>query len=168
MTSLTFLVLFVGFVNATGLSPTEGNLPAQTSKGVTLHKRTSNFVDIEATQDKVWLGCINQSPEEKTAFMVFYVLDGERAWKFHYRRVLKDFQCKKDEYEYRRMIAKAKTIRLVGIQPIEESGPSSKDKEVPDRFTNVKVRTIPTFVRLQADGKCKAFIEEDCELPKNY
>ncbi|MBX3021343.1 MAG: hypothetical protein KF799_06655 [Bdellovibrionales bacterium] len=142
--------------------------PAQTSTGVTLHKHISNFVDIEAPKDKIWIGCASKYPEEKTAFLLFYILDGKKTWEFHYRRALKDSQCEEDEREYKNLIKSAKTVRFVGIQPIEENGPQPKDREIPGRFTKVKKRTFSTFIRLQAGDKCKAFFEHHCDLPQNY
>lgn len=101
--------------------------------------------------------------------MVFYILNGRETETFNFRRVYNASLCMKVEKEYRRIVETSKTIRIVGFHPIEEPGPQPQHyQRIPARFTATSSVRSWTFTRLQADGKCKAYFDHDCELPKNY
>lgn len=136
--------------------------------GITFHKSTPYFIDIEAPTTQLWVGCVGINKKRDTAYMTFYVLDGEKSWEFHYRRVLGVSQCLAEEKTYREMLEKTKTFRIVGIHTREEDGPDRKREQIPERFTSVKKVLTSIFIRLQAHDKCKAFFEHHCELPENY
>lgn len=134
---------------------------------VTIHKRTSNFIDIEAKKDQIWVDCTDH-PESGISLLGVHILDGDQSYVFLYRRSLGIKQCHEEEKIYRKMVNDGAGARLVGISPGEEKGPEPKVKEIPDRFTQVKKITSAFFVRLESKGKCKAYFSDHCELPKNY
>lgn len=138
---------------------------------VRIHKRTQNFIDIEASRENIWVGCSTNNPKKDNSFMVFYVLDGNETKWFMYRRPYSVPQCLNIERDYKRMIKNAETVRIVGIgYPDEVNGPQKRNgiERVPMRFTSVTKLTSWMFSRLQVEKKCKAYFEDDCDLPKNY
>lgn len=134
---------------------------------VIVHKRTVNFLDIEAPVEDFWAGCSSIDRKADIAFLSFYVADTEKSWEFIYRRPRGVAQCLAEEKEYREMIRGAKTIRIVGINHSEE-GSEPPDPPIPGRFTSVPKRTVSIFIRLQADNRCKAYFSNHCDLPKEY
>lgn len=155
---ISFLFIEFGWAKAPKKSP---------SLKIAVHKRTQNFVDIEAPKGDVWVSC-SDFPENDKSFLGFHILDGVKSYMFFYRRPLSITQCHKDEKEYLEMIKSSNTVRIVGISPDEKPGPEPRDKSVPKRFTDTTKITSAVFIRLQAKDKCKSFFKEDCELPKNY
>lgn len=87
---------------------------------------------------------------------------------FFYRRVLSVTQCIEEEQEIREMLKDAKTVRMVGLHPREDGTPNVKGARIPERLKSVKKMLNSVFIRLQTQRKCKAFFEDDCDLPKNY
>lgn len=136
---------------------------------VQIHNRTKIFIDIEAPKDQTWIGCHKDRPKTVNSYMVFYILNGDETHWFLYRRPLTVSQCLKVEKEYLGMAKNAKTIRVVGRLIQEEKRPQSLEGErVPARFGQVKKHTSWIFHRFQVENKCKAYFEDDCDLPKNY
>lgn len=142
--------------------------PMSYASKVTIHKRTVNFLDIEGSTSNFWVGCSGMNKKDDIAYMGFYLIEAGKSWYFHYRRPLGYSQCLSEQSEYRKMIKHAKTIRIVGISQLEENGPEPRDPQIPERFTNVKKRTSSFFSRLQVGKQCKAYFEDDCDLPENY
>lgn len=134
---------------------------------VLVYKRTVNFLDLEAPSGDLWVSCTGLDEKANIAFLGFHVADGEKSWEFIYRRPSGASQCLAEEKEYREMIKNAKMIRIVGISPSEE-GPEPPDPVIPERFTNVKKRTVSIFIRLQAGDRCKSYFQHHCDLPKEY
>ncbi len=118
--------------------------------------------------DHVWYGCEGKNVKEDVAFFGFYVFDGEYLWDFFYRRVLSVTQCAEEERAIREMLKAAKTVRMVGLHPREDDAPNLKDARIPERLKSVKKMLSSVFIRLQTQRNCKAFFEDDCDLPKNY
>ncbi len=135
--------------------------------GTQIHKRTSNFIDIEADIDSVWIACTDVV-ESGNSYLGVHILDGQRVFLFFYRRPLRISQCRKEEREYRKLAQRSKTVRLVGITPSNTSDGEPRNKRIPKRFTDPKYVTSSFFARLEAGGKCKSFFKKDCDLPKNY
>ncbi len=136
---------------------------------VKIHKRLKYFIDIEADKKDVWLSCTDR-PESGNSYLGAYVLDGDRVYVFFYRRPLTIKHCHEEEKEYLKMMEDKGTVRIVGTHPSDET-PDPKYKYIkgiPERFTNTKNETSAYFTRLQVKNKCKAYISDYCELPKNY
>lgn len=145
--------------------------PVQTKWGAIIHKYTANFIDIEAPAKNIWIGCSTEDPQQKgNSFFGVYVLDGDTAYDFFYRRVLDSVSiCLQEKQEYQKLIRGSKTVRLVGILPGEEKGPEKNPSpHVPARFVTQPKRVAAVFIRLQAENKCKAYFSSHCDLPKNY
>ena len=159
---LTYSTLFV-------FSDTLITEPVQTPNGVTIHKRTGNFFDIEAPADQVWLVCSPDDPKEKDSFFFVLLLDGDTVHNFFYRRIYTRKMCLDEKKAYQQLMWNAKTIRLVGMEPGKEKGPlKTSDPKVPKKFLSTQNLMSHFFVRLQAGKKCKAFFSTDCDLPENY
>ncbi len=140
-----------------------------TQAKVTIHKQTKMFIDIEANKKQVWLDC-SDFPAAKNSFIGFYIFDTDTAYFFYYRRPLGIKQCHEAVKEYQKMINNSEGVRIVGITPDEENIPAKKypNSNTPERFFKAKKRIYSVFVRLQANNKCKAYFDNDCELPANY
>jgi hypothetical protein len=154
---------------SSGLARAERPAAERKPVGLIRHRLTANFVDIEVSSAQVWFGC-SRGPVSGNASMVFYVLDGETNYFFFYRSVRYDLKmCREIEAEYRRITRGAPSVRIVGIHPDEHAGPMKHpDKAVPVRFTKPPKIVSSVFIRLQAQGRCKAYFSDDCDLPKNY
>lgn len=117
------------------------------------------------------MGCTDAGPTlDATSGMMFYVLAGDTAYEFFYRRIYDVRMCLEAERQYRKIVKGEKTIRLVGghsLKPIVGPQPPSEER-IPRRFTAVAKTMSQVFIRLQAGNRCKAYFLEDCELPKNY
>jgi hypothetical protein len=140
--------------------------------GVLIHNRTPTFIDIEAPVSQVWFGCTDEAPPEESSLMIFYVIiEGKETHEFHLRRMDDaQFCLKHRESEYKKIAKEAKTIRIVGSHSSgEEKGPQAPlSKRIPARFTSTPKIIHWVFQRMQVEGKCKAYFEHDCELPKYY
>lgn len=130
------------------------------------HKRTSNFLDIEIDKSNFFINCADY-PKDKISYLSFYVADGESYYFFYCRRPRGLKQCHEEKAEYTKMTEQGATVRLVGIAPKEEKNPKIYS-DTPKQFHQAKKMTSATFIRLQVKDKCKAYFEDDCELPKNY
>jgi hypothetical protein len=75
-----------------------------------------------------------------------------------------------EEKKYHEMMEAGERVRIVGTHPSDQvPDPKYKYiKGIPERFTNTKKETSSYFTRLQVKNKCKAYIPNHCELPKNY
>jgi hypothetical protein len=87
-----------------------------------------------------------------------------------YRGIKSIKQCHKEKDEYEKIMKSGDTVRVVGVSLDEEDTDlkNRKIKGIPERFTNVNKETSAFFIRLQVKDKCKAYFENDCELPRNY
>jgi hypothetical protein len=134
-----------------------------------VHKRTSYFIDVEVNKKDIWIFCSDYNKND-VSNMSFRFLDEDKVYYFFYRGIRSVKQCQKEKNEYEKMMKDGDTVRVVGIRPDEEVTDSKYRyiKGIPERFTNVKKETSAYFVRLQVKDKCKAYFENDCELPKNY
>jgi len=71
--------------------------------------------------------------------------------------------------KYHKMLNASTTVRIAGIHVSPaEKGPVSSDPLVPKRFREVSQVRAATFVRLQTKDQCKAYFDNDCELPEYY
>ena len=142
------------------------------SQGIIIHHRTPTFLDIEAPIDQVWVGCTDDAPADASSLMVFYVvIDGKESHQFNYRRMDDaEFCLAQREKEYLNILKGAKTVRLVGSHPNAiKIGPRKPlGKRIPTRFTATPQITPWTFQRMQANGKCKAYFDNYCDLPEKY
>lgn len=164
------LIVVLGVITSAFSAPPA---PAKSTlvRKVIIHKRTSNFIDIEAPVDQVWVGCDRDGPKpDSISAMQFYVLDGDTAYGFYSRRVDDVSWCLKVQHDYRRMLRGAKTVRLVGIELHEESFNSniSSEERAPRRFTSASKTVASTYIRMQVGPLCKSHFTGDCKLPENY
>ena len=141
------------------------------STGVTIHKQTVHFIDLEVPVDRVWIGCTNIDPKEEVSLLGIDVEDEEINYSFYPRRAVHDVPtCLAEEKKYRDMLKDVKTVRVVG----EFSGLEPNSKKVyskdrtPQRFKNKSKTGGGFFIRLQAGNKCVAYFANGCDLPKNY
>lgn len=136
---------------------------------VKIHKRINYFIDIEANKKDVWLSCTDQL-DSGNSYMGVYVLNGDMVYFFFYRRPLTVKHCHEEEKEFHKIMEGGETVRIVGTHPSDQiPDPKYKNiKGIPERFTNTKKETSSYFTRLQVKDKCKAYISNHCELPKNY
>jgi hypothetical protein len=131
-----------------------------------VHKKTQYFVDVEVTKDKISIEC-SDHPENNTSYLGFDLLDQDVFYSFHYRRPLTPKMCKEQKAEYLEIIKPGQRVRVVGIEPSYELMKDSILNKYPQPFKATN-SVMATFIRLQANNKCKAYFSEHCELPKNY
>lgn len=131
-----------------------------------IHKKTPNFVDIELHKSKLVIRCSAHS-ENNTSYLSFNMLDQDVYYFFHYRRPLSIKGCEEQKAEYLEMIKVGKLVRMVGIETDYELMKDSILSKYPLPF-KATYSVSATFIRLQANNKCKAYFSEHCELPKNY
>lgn len=131
-----------------------------------IHKKTPYFIDIELNKDKVSIEC-SDHPENNTSYLGFNLLDQDVYYLFYYRRPLTPKMCKQQKAEYMEIIKAGKLVRIVGIQPDYELLKESTLSKYPLPY-EATYSVSTTFIRLQANNKCKAYFIEHCELPKNY
>lgn len=138
-----------------------------------IHNKTAYFIDIELDKKHFLITC-SDHPEDNTSYIAFNLLDGDTYYFFVYLRPLTPKMCKEEKEEYLKIVRKGQTVRLVGHHPDEELITEKKRKEkypkgyLPPFKYAKKVVTAP-FARLQGEkGGCKAYFEDDCDLPKNY
>lgn len=136
---------------------------------VKIHKHISYFIDIEADKKDVWLSCTDR-PESGRSYLGAYVIDADKSYFFFYQRPLTLKHCHEEEKEYHQLMEGGETVRIVGTHPRGQiSDPKYKHiKGIPERFTNTKEETSSYFARLQVKNKCKAYLSDHCDLPKNY
>ncbi|MEK6556587.1 MAG: hypothetical protein AABZ31_15160, partial [Bdellovibrionota bacterium] len=101
---IIFVIFCMGFMSVGCFSwpQKQSNLRLQSASAspvVVIHKRTSNFVDIETPVEQLWFGCSGDASED-IAFIGFSVLDGKILWDFFYRRPLTTSQCRDEVLEY--------------------------------------------------------------------
>ena len=131
-----------------------------------IHKRTSHFLDIELSKENSKIEC-SEHPKNNTSFLSFNLLDQGVYYFFYCRRPFSIKECRNQKEEYLKILEKGDSVRVVGISPVEEQMKDSTLRNYKMPFKAEKVISS-VFIRLQAGGRCKAYFEDDCELPKNY
>lgn len=131
-----------------------------------VHKRTTYFLDIELSKENSKIEC-SEHPKNNTSYLSFNLLDQGAYYFFYCRRPFSIKECRIQKEEYLKIAERAGSIRIVGIMPKEELMKDSTLRKYKMPFKAEKVISS-VFVRLQAGDKCKAYFEDDCELPKNY
>lgn len=132
-----------------------------------IHKHTQYFVDIELPKNQVLIDC-SDHPENNTSYMGFDLVDHDVCYSFYYRRPLTVKMCHQQKKEYMEIIEKGISVRVVGIGPEVELIKDSERMKFSAPCNKAKKLIWATFIRLQANNKCKAYFADDCELPKNY
>lgn len=132
-----------------------------------IHKRTQYFIDIELPKNQVLIDC-SDHPRNNTSYLSFNFLHKDDYYFFYYRRPLSIRLCHEQKEEYIKMIQEGQFVRVVGIKPEVELMKDSERMKYPASFNKAKKSISATFIRLQANNRCKAYFADDCELPKNY
>lgn len=139
--------------------------------GVTIHKRTGNFLDIEVPVNLAWVGCSRLAPAHETSYLNVDVVDDDIRYSFIPRRAVHDVpMCLEEAKILNDMMKGAKTVRIVGESHITvepRSKPYPNDL-TPSWITDVPKEVAVFFVRLQVGKKCRAYFSIHCDLPKNY
>jgi hypothetical protein len=131
-----------------------------------VHKRTLHFLDIEISKVNLKIEC-SEYPKNNTSFLSFNLLDQGIYYFFYCRKPFSLKECRIQKEEYLKILEKAGSVRVVGISPVEEQMKDSTLRNYKMPFKAEKVISS-VFIRLQAGDRCKAYFEDDCELPKNY
>jgi hypothetical protein len=131
-----------------------------------VHKRTSHFLDIEISKENSKIEC-SEHHKNNTSYLSFNLLDQGIYYFFYCRRPFSIKECRIQKEEYFKILEKAGSVRVVGISPVEEHMRDSTLRNYKMPFKAEKVISS-VFIRLQAGSRCKAYFEDDCELPKNY
>lgn len=153
------------------LHPPSYSMAEDRSSKIVIHKRTANFIDLEAPVDQVWIGCDQTDQLGENSFMAILVRDDDMIYDFFARRPYSVEICLKKEREYRHIAQGAKSVRIVGVHPITIAEPTSDrglSKRIPRRFQVAPNIQQQVFIRIQAQDQCGSYFADDCDLPKNY
>ena len=132
-----------------------------------IHKRTQYFLDIELNKKYFLIDCYG-GLENNNSIVGFHLLDGDKYYYAHYRRVWPMKECRLLRKAYLKLLKNSSTVRLVIDHPIESNMSEKSKKEWPAPFNKAKKMISGPFIRLQSGDKCKAYFSEHCDLPKNY
>jgi len=141
--------------------------------GVTIHKRSISFIDIEAPIESVWVGCNTTDPKRPVSLFGAYLIDGDIVYHFIPRRAVYDVSmCLEEEKKYHAMMKGVKTVRLVGtgdtrIKPNPQPEPPYKNERAPRHIREKPKKVVVYFERLHVGDKCRSYFLDYC-LPKNY
>lgn len=129
---------------------------------------SSSFLDIEFAKDDFFMRCSILDKKKKKSLMTFYGVSGDIVYEFFFRRVSEEGQCENFALkEYKSFVKNTDRIRIVGIMPLDKQKNNSVNSSIPDKFKMPQFLQNWTFIRLQANGKCKAYFDVDCETD-NY
>lgn len=132
-----------------------------------IHKSTQYFIDVELPKNQLSIDC-SDHPENSTSYLGFELLDKDVCYSFYYRRPISVKMCHEQKKEYAKIIERG-PVRVVGIKPEIEIMKDSERMKFSALCSKAAKKIVwATFIRLQAGNKCKAYFEDDCELPKNY
>jgi|GEM_PF-4381565 len=137
------------------------------SEAAVIHKRNQYFIDVELSKKQFLIDC-SGGPKDDNSIIGFHLLDGDTYYLLYYRRAVTVKHCHKLRQEYMDVVKNSETVRIVGHHPDEELMLDSDRKKSPAPFNKSKKIISATFIRLQANGKCKAYFSDDCDLPKRY
>jgi len=132
-----------------------------------IHKRTQYFIDIELPKNQALIDC-SDHPENNTSYLGFDLHEQNVCYSFYYRRPMSVKMCHEQKKEYMKIIKKGQLVRIVGIKPEIELMKDSERMKFSAPCNKAKKLVWATFIRLQANNRCKAYFADDCELPKNY
>jgi hypothetical protein len=177
---IKIVLIFIALLTCSRVNTTASNTNILTpvtnpATGVTIHKRTSYFIDIEAPIELVWIGCTTADPKKSVSLLGADLADGDIVYSFIPRRALYDVpMCLAEEKKYQDMMKGAKTARLVGTaintKPRPNIPPEKPyiDQRSPKRISDKPLEVVVFFERLQVGDKCRAYFLDNCDLPKNY